>query len=143
MSLTVPLSRVKERCGLTTSVYDTLIANLTADLLSALTYAIEGAYIADTGNVGLQATLNLGALEIICGEFLVVHRQWPGVGDAVQVGDLRITPGEIHAPNDPAGWKSQGWQRLAPYLRVPQASLVPAVVASASGKRIAGEGADE
>lgn len=143
MSLSVPLSRVKERCGLTTTDFDTLVANLTYDILAALTFAIQDAHIADTGNSGLQATLNLAALEIVSGEFLVVHRQWSGFAEAVQIGELRITPGAILSADDPTGWKAQGWRRLAPYLKVPQSSLVPALVSASVGKRESGEIDDE
>lgn len=143
MSLTVPLSRVKERCGLSTTDFDTLISNLTYDTLAALAFAIQDAVIADTGNSGLQATLNLAALEIVSGEFLVIHRQWPGFAESLQIGELKVTPGSILSADDPSGWKAQGWRRLAPYLKVPQASLVPAAVSAVAGKREREEGADE
>jgi hypothetical protein len=119
----------------TVSAYDNSIDGLISETVPAIEHAIQPERIADTANAGLQATLNLGALEIVCGEFLAQLSRSPGWLDEIAVGDLRFAPAAKVDPLDPFGLKTQGWARLRPYLRVDPALPAPAAVRLAGGKQ--------
>lgn len=116
MSLVVSLSKVKDKCGLTGSTYDTKISALISDWLPAIEFAVEPGFIADTSNTGLQATLNLGATELISGEFLAQLAREPGGSDGLFFGWLELRPA-FRDLSDPFGLKSQGSLRLEPFLK--------------------------
>ena len=116
MSLIVTTAKVKERAGISVSTYDTKIGTLITDWLAMLEYAIEPQYIIDTGNTGLQATLNLGALEMIAGEFLAQLTREPGGSEGLFFGWLEVRPA-FRNLNDPFGLKAQGALRLLPFLK--------------------------
>lgn len=133
MALSVARSRVKERCGVADTAYDTVIDHLIADTVPAVEYAIRDELLADTGNAGLQATLNLGALEIVTGEFAALRLREPGGSEHVRVGDLEVVPFRGYDPADPFGQIRHGWRRLRPYLKVDPA--VPTFVGMGSSGR--------
>lgn len=132
MSLTVTRAKVKEMCGISTSDYDTPIDNLIADLVPVIEYGVKTEHL--SGPSGLTATLNLGAAEVVAGEFIAQLARQPGFADKIQIGDLLIQPYLAEVP-DPSGLKAQGWARLRPYLRVDPALPGFAPVSSAAGKR--------
>jgi hypothetical protein len=134
MSLTVTRAKVKEMCGVQGTDLDTPIDNLIADLVPIVEYAIKPEHIAATGDAGLQATLNLGAAEIVGGEFLAQLGRHPGAYDTIQIGDFFVTP-LLADVADPFGLKSQGWMRLRPFLRVDPAMPAMASVGVSRGKR--------
>ena len=70
--MTVTRSRVKERCAISDTNYDTTIDNLIADLVPAIEFSVDPLLVASS-DTGLQATLNLAALELVCGEFLALR----------------------------------------------------------------------
>lgn len=116
MALTVTGAKVKERAALTGSTYDSLISGLISDLVPAIEYMLAPAVLADTGNAGLQATLNLAALEFVAGELLAQLGREPGMSERIAVGPLEI--GAVGGPaSDPSGLKQQAVDRLRPYLR--------------------------
>lgn len=133
MSLSVTLSQVQERCGLDSTEYTTPITNLINQTLGALEYAIQDPYLLDISNSGLQATLNLGALEILSGEFFAQLLRYPGTFDSVFVGGLEIQPATFSDRSDPTGLRLQGWERLRPYLKY-DPLYPPNGVSYASGK---------
>ena len=117
MSLTVTRARVKEKCGISDTAYDTPIDNIIADYVLAIEYAIADDRLADTSNTGLQATLNLAALEICCGEFVAQRCREAGFAETLELDGLRLTPFFERSARDPSGLVLAGWSRLKPYLK--------------------------
>ena len=124
MALSVSVATVKAKCRISVTDFDTEISDLIDEQLPAIEFAILDSHIADTGNANLQAALNLGAAEIISGEFLAQTFREPGSAEAITIGELtfgsRVHPKATVA--DPFGLKEQGWLRLAPFLKPRQAS---------------------
>lgn len=116
MSLIVTTAKVKDRAGITGTAYDTKISSLIVDWVATLEHAIEASYINDVGNTGLQATLNLGATEMVTGEFLAQLAREPGGSEGLYFGWLEVRP-SFQNLNDPYGLKAQGAMRLQPYLK--------------------------
>lgn len=117
MSLFVDQNKVKIWCGITGTELDSEILTVIGALVSPIEHAILPEYIADVANVGLQNTLNLGALEIVAGEYYAILSHKPGAFDTVTVDRFEVRPYVGADANDPSGWKNQGWARLRPYLR--------------------------
>ena len=117
MSLTVTRARIKEKCGIDDSSYDTPIDNLISDYVAPIEFSVRSEYIADTGNSGLQATLNLAALEICCGEFIAQLLREPGASESVSIEGLTLTPFFTRSARDPSGLIVAGWSRLRPFLK--------------------------
>jgi hypothetical protein len=118
VALSVTRSRVKEKCGISASTYDTAIDNIIADYVPAIEFAIRTEYVAAVSNVGLQATLNLGALEICCGEFMAQRFRETGTALAVAPDGFPMLQFFHGSARDPSGLVGAGWQRLKPYLGV-------------------------
>lgn len=116
MALTVVASRVKEKLGLTAATWDTAIGNLIDEMVPAISYGIEDAHLADVSNAGLQALLNLGALEMVCGEFAAQLAREPGAAEEVWIGDIHLRP-PGQPLDDPTGLAAQGASRLRPFLK--------------------------
>jgi len=95
------------------TIYDTSIGNLIAEMLPALEYTLADAYLSDTGNLNLQAALNLGMLEIISGEFLHQLSREMRCDKEFSVGGLALE--EIGERGREL--IKQGASRLAPFLR--------------------------
>jgi hypothetical protein len=113
MALSVTRARVKEKCGISGTTYDSTIDNLISEMAAVIEHFVRPEHIADTGNTGLQATLNLGATEIVCGEFLDQLSREPGALEKIVLGDLELEPA-----HGPAFFiRKQGWGRLRPYLK--------------------------
>lgn len=118
MSLTISSSRVKEKCGIDNSDYDAQISHLIDDWTPVIEYAIQESFLNDSSYAGLQATLTLGATELVAGEFIAQFARKPGAYDAVVIGDLSLRPASVFNPADPSGMKAQGLERLRPFLRL-------------------------
>ena len=131
MSLSVTRARVKEKCGIAATTYDSTIDNLIVELIPVIQFAIRDEHIADTGNAGLQATLNLGAAEIVGAEFLDQLEREPGATETVTVGGLTIRPDGSPAET----LKDSGWGRLRPYLKADPSETSGLRVTAAPGKR--------
>ena len=130
MALSVTRARVKEKCGFTGTTYDATIDNLISEMAGVIEHSIHPGHIADTGNAGLQATLNLGATEIVCAEFLEQLAREPGASEKLTIGELSLEP-----VNDPAFFiRKQGWARLKPYLKADPAEGTNPKVSAAKGK---------
>lgn len=132
MSLSVPSSRVKEKCGITVSDYDATISNLIGEITPVVEFAIRGEHLADTGNTGLQATLKLGLTEVICGELLEQIAREPGALESVSIGDLALSPPPPQVWSTLAGLKRQGWARLRPFLKPDVAGVLATVLTGGS-----------
>lgn len=116
MALSVSRARVKERCGESGTAFDTAIDHLIEDHLPAIEFAIRDDWIA-SGDAGVVATLNVGALEILTGEFMALRFRQPGAADHVRDGEVETVPYRGYDPADPYGQVRVGWRRLRPYLK--------------------------
>lgn len=121
MGLSVTKEQVKQKCRIGVTDFDDEIDDLIAEQLPVLEFAILEAHLDDVSNAGLQATLNLGALEVISGEFLAQAHREPGASESFWFADVTVSsrPPEQFRVNisDPFGLKAQGWLRLSPYLK--------------------------
>lgn len=116
MSLNVTTTKVKERCMISVSTYDSKINNLINDWVPMMEYLIEPSFLNDTGNTGLQALLNLGAVELVAGEFLAQLLRETGASETLLFGWLEVKPASRDLL-DPFGMKAQGAARLGPFLK--------------------------
>lgn len=130
MSLTVTRARVKEKCGIADTTYDSTIDNLIAEVTPAIEFAIRDLHLADVGSANLQATLSLGATEIVCGEFLDQIARSPGASEILTVGAISMAPNDAPARQI----KASGWRRLRPFLKPDPSAMAASGVVSAAGK---------
>ena len=72
MAITISSSDIKRKAMIADSntAYDTKITSLITEMQGPLEYSVDDCYFNDTSNTKLQATLKLGILEIITGEFM-------------------------------------------------------------------------
>ncbi|MCX8053184.1 MAG: hypothetical protein N3B12_05200 [Armatimonadetes bacterium] len=113
MAITITTADVKRKAMITTSDYDSSISALIAEMQPALEYSIADPYLAATLDEKLQATLKLGMLEIIAGEFLEQLRR--EVGASEQFGVAGLSMGSANQTG--IELVQQGATRLAPYLK--------------------------
>ena len=115
MAITITKVDVKRKCMIPASdtSYDSSIDSLIAEMQSAIEYGIGSAYLADTGNTGLQAALKLGILESISGEFLEQMCRETGASEQFSIAGLTV--GERKERG--MALMQQGAERLAPYLK--------------------------
>lgn len=113
MSLTVTRARVKEKCGIADTTYDSTLDNLIAEIVPTLEYVLGAEYLADTGNAPLQATLNLGAAEIVCAEFLEQLARQPGAGETIVLEGFELRPSFEAA----ADLRRRALARLQPFAK--------------------------
>ena len=95
------------------TTYDSAITSLISEMQPALEYSVEDSYLDDTSNTKLQATLKLGMLEIISGEFLEQLRREIGAAEQFSVSGVSVGV----ATEKGADLTQQGATRLAPYLK--------------------------
>jgi hypothetical protein len=111
MPITITRTRVKEKCNISVTTHDTTIDNLIAELTPVIEHALQESAVADAS---LEATLELGATEIVCGEILAQLRRQenalPPTAEACGCGSFD--------PTDPSRLAKRGWSRLRPYLKV-------------------------
>lgn len=100
---------------MTDTSYDTIIDNLISELSPVIEYAIEPGYF--SSDAGIIATINLGATEIVCGEFLTQQARELGATEGMTWNGLEIFGRKTG--DDAANLKAQGAARLNPYLRLP------------------------
>jgi hypothetical protein len=115
MAISITVADVKRKAGIDSAItsYDTAITSLVAEMQGPLEYSIADCYLGDTSNSNLQATLKLGLLEIIAGEFVEQLRR--GLGGSEQFGIAGLTMGPAAATG--VELIQQGATRLAPYLK--------------------------
>jgi len=95
------------------TTYDNAITTLISEMQSPLEYSIAESYFNDTSNSKLQATLKLGILELITGEFMEQLRREVGNTEEFSIAGLSI--GQIAQKG--VDLIQQGATRLAPYLK--------------------------
>lgn len=121
MALSVSVATIKRKCKITVSDFDTEIDETIDEQLPAIEFALEPSFVDDIGNTGLQATLNLGASEIVAGEFLAQQFREPGASEELDFYDIRFGVRNWQfgdsSVSDPFGLREIGWLRLAPYLK--------------------------
>jgi len=115
MAISITAADVKRKAGIDSAIttYDTAIGSLITEMQSPLEYSVADAYLNDTSNTKLQATLKLGMLEMIAGEFVEqLHRE---IGATEQFGIAGLTIG----PSTATGIEliQQGATRLSPFLK--------------------------
>lgn len=119
MSLSVSRATIKEKCRIAVTDFDIEIDDLINEQLPVIEFSILDKHIADSGNKNLQKTLNLGAAEIIAGEFLAQSFREPGAVEQLVVGEVTFGSRLPQRATliDPYGLKAQGVQRLAPFMK--------------------------
>ncbi|MDO8588961.1 MAG: hypothetical protein Q7T82_18195 [Armatimonadota bacterium] len=120
MAISITKTDVKRKLMIATgdTSYDSAIDSLIAEMQPAVEYSVEPSYLADTGNSGLQATLKLGLLEIVCGEFLEQVLREVGASEEFTIAGMTLGDRKERG----AALLQQGTDRLAPYLKARAAS---------------------
>ena len=127
MPITITRARVKEKCAIADATHDTTIDNLIAEMTPVIEYIVKAEHVADAA---LATTLNLGATEVVCGEFLAQKERLANAA-APSGGDTRAFD-----PTDPGRLVAKGWKRLRPYLKVdPPFAVTGGVRAGATMKQ--------
>jgi hypothetical protein len=106
--------------------YDSMIDSLIAEMQPAVEYSVADAYLADTGNVGLQAALKLGILEVISGEFLQQLAREFGNLEEFSVGGVTIGEIKERGPS----LVEQGTARLAAFQKSTQPMMCESAIQS-------------
>ncbi|MFQ3549972.1 MAG: hypothetical protein SNJ70_09515 [Armatimonadota bacterium] len=115
MAFSISVSDVKRKAMISSTYagYDTAISNLISEIQPVLEYSIHPNFLEDISNSGLQATLRLGILEVITGEFIEQLKREFGKGDMVEIGGIKL--GE--STTNGLSLIEQGLFRLSPYTR--------------------------
>ncbi|MHB9035096.1 MAG: hypothetical protein ACYC64_00415 [Armatimonadota bacterium] len=124
MSITITAAEVKRKAMISSTEHDTAISALITEMQGPLEYSIAPAYLGDTSNTNLQATLKLGMLEIITGEFIEQLRREAGMVEEFSAGGITIGASTLRGVD----LIQQGATRLSPFL----ASTLPMMSASAA-----------
>ncbi len=111
MPITVTRARVKEKCGIADTSYDTAIDNLILEIVPVIEYTVSSEALAESG---AGSTLNLAATEVVCGEFQAQRLRETGASDSIAIGDLRLEPVKLAGALD---LLQQGFNRLRPFLK--------------------------
>ena len=114
MAITITKADVKRKLMIASAdtSYDSAIDSLISETQPAIEYSIDPSYLADS-TTGLQATLKLGILEVICGEFLAQMLREVGASEEFSMAGLSL------GPRNERGVEllQQGAERLSPYLQ--------------------------
>jgi hypothetical protein len=115
MAINISRVDVKRKCMIPVSdtAYDSQIDSLISEMKPGIEYDIAEVYLNNTSNTALQATLALGTLEIISGEFLEQLSREPGAMEQFSIAGVNI--GERREKGQLL--KTQGQARLAPYQK--------------------------
>jgi len=113
MAISITAAEVKRKAMISTSSYDDAISALISEMQPALEYSIADSYLAATSDTKLQATLKLGMLEVITGEFLEQLKREAGASEQFSVAGLAIGPSSQNGVD----LIQQGASRLAPFLK--------------------------
>lgn len=126
MAITITAADVKRKVMIDAAdaTYDSSISSLVTEMQGPIEYSIADCYMSDTANVKLQATLKLGMLEIIAGEFLEQLRREVGSTEQISINGVSI--GEFTQRG--LDLIQQGATRLSPYLK----SVLPMMSETAS-----------
>lgn len=128
MAISITKVEIKRKCMVTSTdtTYDTSIDALIAEMQPGIEYSIDDTFINDTDNTNLQATLKLGMMEIISGEFLQQLLRETGASETVSISGISIGAGAQHGVE----LIKQGNDRLKPFLKLPPAATDTSQIAS-------------
>ncbi len=115
MAISITTSEVKRKAMIPSSntSYDSSISTLISEMQPVLEHSIEGAYLADEANSGQMATIKLGMLEIITGEFIEQLRREAGSCEEFSAAGISIGASCMRGSD----LLQQGACRLMPYLK--------------------------
>jgi len=115
VAISITTAEVKRKAMIADSVttYDTAISALITEMQSPLEYSIADSHLAATSDTNLQATLKLGMLEIITGEFIEQLRREIGGSEEFSINGLSVGASALRGVD----LVQQGATRLAPYLK--------------------------
>lgn len=115
MAISITASDVKRKAGIdsASTTYDAAVTSLISEMQGPLEYSIADQYITDASNSGLQATLKLGIVEMIAGEFVEQLRREIGSTEQFTIAGLSVGPSAATGVE----LIQQGATRLAPYLK--------------------------
>ncbi len=127
MAITITTADVKRKAMIASAdtTYDTVIASLITEMQAPLEYSIADVYLNDT-DTNLQATLQLGILEMITGEFLEQLRRELGNSEELSIAGVSIGASAQRGVD----LIQQGAARLSPYLKAALPMMSDAVPAS-------------
>ncbi len=126
MAITIAVADIKRKAMISSSdtTYDSAITSLIAEMQGPIEYSIADNYLSATSNTNLQATLKLGILEVIAGEFLEQLRREFGSAEEASIAGVTIGASAVSGVD----LVQQGATRLAPFLK----SILPMMADSAS-----------
>lgn len=116
MAITITRAEVKRKSMIPASdtTYDSDIDALISEMQPTIEYTLADEYLNDTGNAKLQATLKLGILEIVSGEFLQQLNREAGASEDLSAGGISLGARRDYG----AMLAVQGGERLSPYQKV-------------------------
>ncbi len=115
MAITITREEVKRKCMIPSSdmTYDSDIDSLIGEMQPSIEFTIADKYLSDTGNAKLQATLKLGILEILSGEFLQQLYREAGAAEELRAGGISIGARREYGVQ----LMGQGTARLRPFRK--------------------------
>ncbi|MGJ0848447.1 hypothetical protein ACR77J_17290 [Tissierella praeacuta] len=115
--ITVKVERVRKKARLDES-YDIDIQETIEEMIPFIESKIDEAYL-NTDDTSIQSIINLGATEIIIGEF--IKEQSNDEDDSVSLGVGPIKIGENSSSKNRMSrakdFLNDGWEKLKPYLK--------------------------
>lgn len=135
MAISVGIEAIKRKVGLEGSSWDSHVTLLMNEQISVIEYALEPGALSSSAESGLQATLNLAALEIIAGELFAEISRRPEFQLSFKLGDVEMYPRKYDNVDDPTLLIKKGWSRLAPYLKQGQPNVRPSSIGQVTGKQ--------
>jgi hypothetical protein len=115
MAISITKAEIKRKCRISSSdtTYDSDIDALISEMQPSIEYTIASMYLNDTLNTNLQATLKLGILEVMSGEFLQQISREYGSSETLSIGGVSIGT----APKHGEALIEQGLARLRPFRK--------------------------
>ncbi len=116
MAITITRAEIKRKSMIPTAdtTYDSDIDALISEMQPSIEYTLADEYLSDTGNAKLQATLKLGILEIVSGEFLQQLNREAGASENLSAGGITIGARKDYG----IALAAQGTERLRPYQKI-------------------------
>lgn len=132
MAITITAADVKRKAMIASgnTSYDSAIASLITEMQAPLEHSVADIYLSDS-TANLQATLKLGILEIITGEFLEQLRRELDSSEEFSIAGVSIGASAQRGVD----LIQQGAARLAPYLKAALPMMADSVPASTTSDR--------
>ena len=112
MTLSVNTADVRRKSMVSDTSYDSMISALISETVPVIEYTIADKHLA-SNDVNLKATLNLGALEIVTGDFIEQLIRDVGYKEGFTMPGITLEESKVSG----ADLIQQGWNRLTPYLK--------------------------